>query len=147
MGFHLYLLYFNYEVARKKKQREPEYRLRVFSIQNSESKPVLVFVVETTKEFVNFHYELLLADERNGKDITLKILGIHTPRSVMPGVGPARGVRRYENLSGPVSVTMRNPDGEANTFRINVRKSSIELMDSPPHPFVRFSTETIELPE
>lgn len=134
-------------MARKKKQREPEYRLRVFSLQNSESKSLLAFVVETTKEFVNFHYELLLADERNGKDIALKILGIHTPRSVMPGVGPARGVRRYDDLSGHVSVTVRNPDGEANTFKINIRKSSIGLLDSPPHPFVHFSTDPVELPE
>ena len=119
----------------------------MFHVQNPESKPALALVVETTKEFVNFHYELLLADERNGKDITLKILGIHTPRSVMPGVGPARGVRRYEDLSGGVKVTLRNPDGEACTFRINVRKASVELVEYPPHAFVLFSTEIIELPE
>jgi len=131
-------------MPRKKQHHEPEYRVRVFRDPASNQ---IAFAVETTKEFVNFHYELLLSDEREGKDIILKILGIHTPRSVMPGIGPARGFRRYKGLSGIIRTIVRNPDGAENTFKIKIRNSSVDLVEPPTNPFAVFSNEPVELPE
>ncbi|MBI4418176.1 MAG: hypothetical protein HY563_05320 [Ignavibacteriales bacterium] len=135
-------------MVRTKKSRDAEYRLRAFPVTDAESGHTsLALVVETIKEFVSFHYEVLLSDTREKNQVTLHILGLHAPSSVMPGVGPARGIRRYDNLSGPVRVIVRKVDGEENMFKLRVRLPAVQLLAAPPHPFVMFSTEPIELPE
>lgn len=135
-------------MARKRKPPEAEYRLRVFRVSNDRtSKPGIALVVETTKEFVSFHYEVLIADTKVGKTITVKILGLHTPMSVMPGVGPARAFRVYEYSSGVLTVIVQSPDGAENVYKLNMRPASPEVREAPAHPFVLFSSQPIGLPE
>lgn len=135
-------------MARKKKLTEAEYRLRVFRVLNDRtSKPEIALVVETTKEFVSFHYEVLIADEKVGNTITVRILGLHTPMSVMPGVGPARAFRLYEHTSGMLTVIVQSPDGAENTYTLNMRPASPEVRGAPAHPFILFSSQPVELPE
>lgn len=134
-------------MARTKKLREPEYRLRVFPAKDPESqKAGIAFVIETTKEFVSFHYELLISDNREKNSITLHILGLNAPRSVMPGVGPARGYRFYTGLSGTIEVMIRNVDGEENVYEFKLRPPAVRVLSKPRHPFVVFSPEPVELP-
>lgn len=133
-------------MVRTKKPREPEYRLRVFPAKDPESqKAGIAVVVETIKEFVSFHYELLLSDKREKNSITLHILGLNAPRSVMPGVGPARGHRLYAGLSGTIAVVIRNVDGEENAYKLKVRPPAVKVLSEPRHPFVVFSPEPVEL--
>lgn len=135
-------------MARTRKTRDLEYLLRAFPVRDPETgRERLALVVETAKEFVSFHYEVLLADETDRNAVTLRILGIHAPRSVMPGVGPARGFRLYEGLKGTVTLTVRNVDGDENMFRLRLRPSSVHLLSAPPDPFIAFTTEPVELSE
>ena len=135
-------------MARKKKLPEVEYRLRVFPVLNEwNTKPALAVVIETTKEFVSFHYEVLIADRKIGNTITVKILGLHTPMSVMPGVGPARAFRVYEHGSGTLSIVIHSPDGDQNVYKLAKRSSSIDVIEAPPHPFILFSSQPVRLPE
>jgi hypothetical protein len=138
----------NNPLARKKKLLEAEYRLRVFPVLNDrDAKPAIAVVVETTKEFVSFHYEVLLHDQKIGNTITLKILGLHTPMSVMPGVGPARAFRVYEHRSGTINLVVHSPDGDENVYKLTRRSSAINIIEAPMHPFILFSTQPIALPE
>lgn len=135
-------------MARKKKLPEAEYRLRVFRVLNARtSKPEIALVVETTKEFVNFHYEVLIEDKKVGNTIIVRILGLHTPMSVMPGVGPARALRLYEYSSGMLTVIIQSPDGAENVFKLNMRPASLEVREAPARPFVLFSSQPVGIPE
>ncbi len=139
---------FNSPLTRRKRLLEAEYRLRVFPVLNDrDAKPAIAVVVETTKEFVSFHYEVLLHDQKIGNTITLKILGLHTPMSVMPGVGPARAIRVYEHRSGAINLVVQSPDGDENVYKLTRRSSSIDVNEAPSDPFILFSTQPIELPE
>ena len=103
-------------------------------------------MVETIKEFVSFAYEVLLEDHRSPRAIELKILGLHAPVSVMPGVGPARGYRFFEHLAGRQTFTVTKLKGEQNEFVVTIGPRTILLQQSPKDPFILFSTEPISLP-
>lgn len=122
------------------RKQEPEYRLRIFPYAG-EQQSGIAFSVETIKEFVSFQYEVLLEAEQSGQEVTLKILGLHAPRSVMPAVGPARGVRIFPGLRGTLRVRVAKPDGGENVFTVKVGRKNIELVQAPKQPFVVFSNE------
>ncbi len=133
-------------MPRQKKKVEPEYRLRVFHYHDErQSRTGVAFSIETVKEFVSFQYEVLLEDERSGHEISFRILGLHTPNSVMPAVGPARGVRIFENLKGKYRIRIAKPDGPVDEFLVKVGSSVVELLQSPDQPFIVFSNEPIPL--
>jgi hypothetical protein len=133
-------------VGRKKKQRDPEYRLRVFPCTDEQTRTAgVALVVETVKEFVSFAYEVLLEDHQEGRTISLKILGLHAPVSVMPGIGPARGFRFYENLSGKQTIVVTRLDGQRNEFDVTIGLRAVVLHHSPKDPFVLFSTDPVRL--
>ncbi len=104
---------------------------------------VVVIAVETIKEFSSFNYEILLQERRDGSTIHLKILGLNTPTSVMPGVGPARGIRIHRQLEGRVAIIVSKPEGEANHFEFEVDKRTISLSQMPEQPFVIFSPDPV----
>ena len=100
-------------------------------------------VIETVKEFVSFAYEVLLDDRRGDHQLLLRIMGIHTPLSVMPGTGPARGVRFYDTLRGKTKIIVKKLSGEANEFEIDIRQGGVNLLKAPLHPFIQFTNEPI----
>lgn len=132
-------------MPRKKNRVEPEYILRVFHFRHETGKKSVAVVLETVKEFVSFNYEVLLDDHRAEKEVHLKILGLHTPVSIMPGTGPARGVRFYTPLSGNVSFHVKKLDGNEDRFVVNIGRTSVKLVSSPKQPFIRFSNESVPL--
>ncbi|MEX2116566.1 MAG: hypothetical protein WEB37_06750 [Bacteroidota bacterium] len=135
-------------MARKRKLPEAEYRLRVFPVpKERHTKPAVAVVIETTKEFVNFHYEILVSDRQIGNTVTVKILGLHTPMSVMPGVGPARAFRVYEYSPGTITIIIQSPDGDENVYKLTLRTSSIDVVEAPSRPFILFSPQPVRLPE
>jgi hypothetical protein len=132
-------------VPRKRKKPEPEYRLRVFHHHPETGKHSVAVAIETLKEFVSFRYEVLLEDQRIENEIHVRILGLHAPVSVMPGTGPARGVRFYTSLSGPVTIQVKKLNGEKNEFAVTINRTSISLVGGPRQPFVLFSTDPVTL--
>ena len=129
----------------RKKKPEPEYRLRVFHHRPETGKHSVAIAIETLKEFVSFRYEVLLEDRRMENEIHIRILGLNAPLSVMPGTGPARGVRFYTSLSGQVTIHVKKLDGEKNEFAVTVGRNTVSLVRSPKQPFVLFSTDPVTL--
>jgi hypothetical protein len=131
----------------KRKRREPEYALHVFHREDERTRKILVtFLVRTVKDFTSFNYEILLDASIQEQSIRLKILGLRTTPLIMPGIGPARGTREFENLRGRYALIVVKPDGDTNEFELNVTPSLITLDGSPLRPFILVSNEPLFLP-
>ncbi len=120
-----------------KKTREPEYVLRIFHhLDERMNAKGVVFAVETVNVFTNFRYEVLLEDRRAENEITLKILGLHTPAMLMPGKGPAVGQREYFNLKGEYTVRVSKMGKEINEFLVAISPKNITIKDGPNKSFI-----------
>ncbi len=132
-------------MARKKK-RDPDYTLNIFHHYDERAKrKVVVFLVQTTKIFVSFRYEILLENSLEGNVIDIKIVGLHVPEVLMPQTGPARGRRDYENLDGGYTLHVTKQDKTVNTFQVEITPSSVEITQKPRDPFVLVSNDPVDL--
>ena len=130
----------------KKKAREPEYSLNVFHHYDEKTKRnVVVFLVQTTRIFVSFRYEILLEDLVSDGSIDLKIVGLHVPELLMPQMGPAAGSRYYEGLNGLFTVNVSKQDKTLNSFRIEISPDRVDIKQKPREPFIILSNEPVSL--
>lgn len=132
-------------MARKKKHG-PDYTLNIFYHYDEQTRRnVLVFLIQTTKIFVSFRYEILFENSIAGKEINLKITGLHVPELLMPQSGPARGRRDYEDLHGNYTLHVTKQDKTVNTFQIEITSSSVEIKQKPKSSFILVSNEPVAL--
>jgi hypothetical protein len=128
----------------RKRHHDPEYILRVFHHQDERTQQKnIAFVLETTKEFTNFNYQILLDATTFSNTIVLRILGLQTTALTMPGVGAARGRAEFANLHGFYVLNIVKLDGEANQFRLHFTPAKISVVEAPPQPFVVLSPEPV----
>jgi hypothetical protein len=114
-----------------------EYRLTLEPHFNDERQlPTTLVVLETTKQFASFRYELSVREERKGKELRYAILGLKTPQLSLPSSGPAAYIREYHDLKGKYDVTVENLDGTVNTFAVHITPRTIKLLKSPKDPFI-----------
>ena len=131
-------------MARKKK--DPDYQLNIFHHYDEKTKQnVVVFLVQTTKIFVSFQYEILLEDVVHPKDIHLHITGLHVPELLIPQTGPARGRRDYTNLYGLYKLFITKQDKTINEFLIEIVQSDIRIKKSPADAFILVSSDPVDL--
>jgi hypothetical protein len=120
-----------------KKAKEPEYVLRIFRHKDERTnKKSIVFTVETVNVFTNFKYEVLLEENLSGKELTLKILGLHAPAMLMPGKGPAIGRREFVGLRGAYTVHVSKMGKEFNDFLVDISSKEISIKDDPDKSFI-----------
>jgi hypothetical protein len=129
-----------------KKKRDPDYTLNIFPLYDEKSKRnVIVFLVQTTKIFVSFRYEILLEDEINNKEIHLRITGLHVPELLMPQTGPAQGRRDYTQLEGVYHLVVTKQDKTINEFSVQISPMSIDIKQKPKTPFILISNDPVDL--
>jgi hypothetical protein len=129
-----------------KQKREPIYTLNVFPHYDEKTKRnVVVFLIQTTKIFVSFRYEILLEDVLADRSITLKITGLHVPELLMPQTGPAQGRRDYTNLEGTYKIVVVKPDKTENEFSIGISPVNIDIKQKPRNPFILISNDPVML--
>jgi hypothetical protein len=129
-----------------KKKRDPDYTLNIFHHYNEKTKQdVVVFLVQTTKIFVSFRYEILLDNELVDHAINLRITGLHVPELLMPQTGPAQGRCDYTNLTGLYSVTVTKQDKTINEFSVQISPAKIEIKHKPRAPFILVSSDPVNL--
>jgi hypothetical protein len=122
---------------------QPEYRLLLTPTLDERTQTVVTLVVlETSKAFASYRYELSVEEHFEGKSLTLSILGFRTPKLSLPAYGPAQFERQYPVWRGTYAVTIKGIDGRTNVFSVRVGPKRIELLKSPRQPFVEFITET-----
>jgi hypothetical protein len=129
-----------------KKKRDPDYTLNIFHHYDEKTKRnVVVFLVQTTKIFVSFRYELLLEDEIAGTEIHLSIKGLHVPELLMPQTGPAQGQRDYTQLNGTYHLVVTKQDKTVNKFSVHITPESVDIKERPKTPFVLVSNDPVNL--
>lgn len=129
-----------------KKRREPDYTLNVFPHDDEESKRrVTVFLVQTTKIFVSFRYEILLEEHHEGRVLTLRIMGLYVPEILLPHTGPARGRRDLPGLRGAYTLHVFKQDNSVNDFHIDIRDSGVTVKRKPTDAFILVSGEPVDL--
>ena len=129
-----------------KKRREPDYALNIFPYYHEETKrDVMVFLVETTKIFVSFRYEILLEDKVEGRTITLRILGLHVPEILLPQTGPARGRRDFPDLHGTYTVRVVKQDKSINDFLVEFSGPAVHFKRRPTDAFIVASADSVDL--
>jgi len=129
-----------------KKKRDPDYTLNIFHHYDEKTKRnVVVFLVQTTKIFVSFRYEILLEDEIVGKEIHLCIKGLHVPELLMPQTGPAQGRRDYIQLEGTYHLVVTKQDKTVNEFLVHITPESVDIKEKPKTPFITISNDPVSL--
>lgn len=129
-----------------KKKRDPDYTLNIFHHYDEKIKQnVVVFLVQTTKFFVSFRYEILLGDELIDHEINLRITGLHVPELLMPQTGPAQGRCDYTNLDGLYKLIVTKQDKTANEFLVHISPGKIDIKHRPRAPFIVVSNDPVSL--
>jgi hypothetical protein len=129
-----------------KKRREPDYTLNIFPYRDEETMhEIIVFLVQTTKIFVSFRYEILLDDHIKGRTITIRILGLHVPEILLPQTGPARGRRDFTDLQGTYTVRVVKQDQSINEFQAEFHGTTVQLKRKPSDAFILASTDIVDL--
>ncbi|HTP80698.1 MAG TPA: hypothetical protein VMM57_09870 [Bacteroidota bacterium] len=127
----------------KKSGSRPEYTLDVYPRYDEATRErTTVFLVQTTRIFVSFRYEILLTSEVKPGEIHLDILGLHAPSILMPESGPARGIREFAGLSGSYILAVRKQDKSINEFEMRFGKERIDVLRKPAKPFIDVSTHS-----
>ncbi len=130
----------------EKKKHEPEYTLHVFHGKDPEtSDAVVVFAIQTVREFVSFRYEIPLESTIAGTTIDLKIRGLRVPENLVSGKGEARGIVYHRKLKGDYDLIVTNVDGVVNRFSVKVTPNAVVVQKLSRKPFIVYSPEPIRV--
>lgn len=123
-------------------KKEPEYRLLVVPhVAERTGRPTTMVVLETTKAFATFRYELSVRTTVEPHALHLAVLGFRTPRLSLPSAGPARFEEEYEQFGGPLDVTIQGIDGRSTTFQFEIGPGTVTLTKKPRGSFVHIATD------
>lgn len=129
-------------MAKRKSISGPEYRLLITPhINERTQKPGTLVVLETTKAFASFQYELSVKEEVEGKSIQYTILGLKAPHLSLPSAGHAQFAREYENLKGTYTFAVEGLDGAVHESSVKIGAGKVELVKPPASRFVTVFTE------
>ncbi len=129
-----------------KRKRNPDYTLNIFHHYDEKTKRnVVVFLVQTTKIFVSFRYEILLDHELVGNQINLRITGLHIPELLMPQTGPAQGRCDYTNLDGLYKIKITKQDKTVNEFSMQISPTKIDIVHKQRSSFILVSSDPVNL--
>jgi hypothetical protein len=129
-----------------KRKRNPDYTLNIFRHYDEKTKQdVVVFLVQTTKIFVSFRYEILLDNKLADHEISSRIIGLHIPELLMPQTGPAQGRCDYTNLDGLYKLTVTKQDKTVNEFSVQISSAKIDIIHKPRSPFILVSSDPVSL--
>jgi len=122
----------------------PDYTLNVFHSTHDETQePAISFVVQTTKIFVSFQYDILVDASVTDRTITLSIKGLHAPELLMPGSGPAYGAVQLTDLKGHYTLSVIKQDKTVNAFDLDIGAKDVMILRSPQETFIAISTDPV----
>ncbi len=127
------------------KRRDPDYQLNIFPQFDEERKrEVTTFLVQTTKIFTSFRYDILLDHHQDDRMIVVKILGLHVPEILLPQTGPARGRIDFTGLSGPYTVQVIKQDKSVSECQVEISGGEVLIKKKPTNPFILISGDPVE---
>lgn len=127
--------------ASQRAAKEPEYRFFISRILAERTQKYMTqIILETTKSFAIFQYDLSVDERLVGKTLTLTIRGFNTPHLSLPSAGPARFVREYAEWKGTYHILIQGIDGRSNEFTLRASAKKFDLLKSPRQSFVQVYT-------
>jgi hypothetical protein len=124
-------------MAKPKAPREREFRLLITSrFHEREQRHKTRILLETTKVFASFQYELSVQSTREDRTLRYKILGLSAPSLSLPASGPARFEREYDDLHGTTDIVIERLDGSTNTFSVDIAPGTVRVLHQPKDAFV-----------
>lgn len=89
------------------KKQPIEYRLLVTpTFDETLKKAGVLFLLETSKQFINFSYVIDVKDDADGNVLTWTLHGLRAPSMNMPATGTAQFRKVYFDLPRSVSFTL-----------------------------------------
>lgn len=128
----------------KKKSLQPAYEYRLLVTPHFDEREQVhktLFVLETTKIFASFRYELTVDEVIEGKNIALTVRGLTAPRLSLPTSGSARYERLLDNLNGTYDISVKGLDSMINSFKLKVTPKTVRVLSSPREGFVQIVTD------
>jgi hypothetical protein len=112
------------------------FRLSIASIVDERDQLHKIRIsLETVQSFSSFVYELSVEERREGNTLRYKVLGLKPPQLSIPASGRAKYERVYDDVVGPLEITVEGLDGNTNTFAVSVAENAVTILKSPPAPF------------
>ena len=125
-----------------KQQATREYRLSITPrFSEGVQRWTTLFLLETTRQFASFRYDLAVREWVQGDTIRLAVTGLKTPHLSFPASGPARFQQEYDNLRGMYEIVIEGLDHKVNAFTVEMEEQSVRLVRQPANPFVEFVTD------
>lgn len=120
----------------------PEYRLLIAPhLAEHTQRYVTRVILETTKSFATFRYELSIEETLEPGFLRLDVLGFRTPQLTLPAAGPARFQKDYDGLKGLYTVIIKGINGRENQLSVRISPKSVELVTPPRDSFVQIETD------
>ena len=129
------------KTAGKQTTSRIEYRLRLTPISREEDQASRTeLTLETSRQFASFRYELGVEEQLTKDALHLKVTGLRTPDLSLPASGPATFRKEYQNLHGPLNITIEGLDGRQCSFSVEISRKLIRLIKAPSVAFVEVIT-------
>ncbi len=124
-------------MGKEKKPEGIDYRLLITPrFDERRQMDTMSFLLETTRSFATFQYELSVKETVTPSFMKFEILGLKAPRLDLPSSGHAHFERVYDKLKGAYELTIKGIDGRVNTFSIKIGSKGAAIVKTPPNPFV-----------
>lgn len=121
----------------RKKNHPIEYRMLIAPHFNERTqKQTTLVILETSKSFASFQYEISVRQSKEHHKLSYKILGLRAPRLSLPAAGHAHFEMEYDDLAGSYELEIEGLDGTVNMFAVTISPRKVELLKAPPKRFI-----------
>jgi hypothetical protein len=105
-------------------------------LDENEQKRKARFLLETTRAFASFVYDLSVKETIVEHHIHWKVNGLKPPRLSIPASGRARFERMFDDLTGEYDLTIEGLDGSKTAFGFKFQSGNVHLLRAPDKGFV-----------
>jgi hypothetical protein len=119
-------------MARRTSPPRADYRLLVTPRYDDRRRIwTTLFVLQTTRVFSTFRYDLSADMSVQGRTIAIRVLGLSTPDLSLPAAGSAEFRREVDGLRGTFAVSVSGLDGRTGTVSVRLAEKSARIVTQP----------------
>ena len=96
-------------------------------------------VLETTRVFRSFRYNILVKEQHDKKSFSFAIEGLSMSRLSIPETGPATFVKEVPLLKGEYQFSVYNLNKTKSTFTIKFSKGMGKIIQEPSQSFIELA--------
>lgn len=131
-------------MAAAKQKQSIEYRLLIeHTYDDTVKKEGIMFLLETTKQFTSFLYQIDVRDILEGNTMRWSLHGLRAPSMNMPGTGTAQFSKTYFDIPKTIAFTLTKTGASRAESEIKISKSGIKVSNSQIN-FLKIYTDRAE---